>query len=274
MSGIENETQGVELAAQFDAADAPVSAEVRVLDHGFVRLDGWMGDDLSVVNSARVSFGTRSKLMTICGFCGEDKDVCGHKSWNDYDRPALKTRDAGLIKFLMKERHGTPFEHNSFKFHVKAPLFVVREWQRHRMASYNELSGRYKEFENPDFYIPDEYRTQTGKPGAYTMEKWKGNTEKVQSLTLRHYQDCYDLYRYQIDQGIAKEVARNVLPLAMYTEFYFTANARSLMNFLSLRNAPTALQEIREYASVIEALWAEKMPVTARAFVENARVSP
>jgi thymidylate synthase (FAD) len=221
--------------------------EIEVLDHGFVRLDSYHGDDLSVVNSARVSFGKRSESF-------EDKD-------------------AGLIKFLMRERHGTPFEHNSFTFHVKAPLFVVREWQRHRMASYNELSGRYSKFTNPDFYFPKEFRTQVGKPGAYSFETWRGETARIKALIERQTQDALDLYEYMIEKGIAKEQARIILPLNLYTEFYFTTNARSLMNFLSLRNSDQAMFEIREYAQALEAIWATRMPVTADAFREN-RVAP
>jgi thymidylate synthase (FAD) len=184
--------------------------------------------------------------------------------------------DEGLIRFLMRERHGTPFEHNAFTFHVKAPLFVAREWMRHRIGSYNEVSGRYKEFVNPDFYLPDEYRTQVGKPGAYTFETWNQSPGKarVDALVLNHYQDCYDLYRYQVENGIAKEMARNVLPLAMFTQFWWTVNARSLMNFISLRNEGNALLEIREYAKIVEELFTDEMPVTAQAFIENGRVAP
>jgi thymidylate synthase (FAD) len=224
--------------------------EIRVLDHGFVRLVDYMASDLSVVNAARVSFGATKQEIEE----GDDK----------------------LIAFLMRERHGTPFEHNSFTFHVKTPLFVRSEWQRHRMASYNELSGRYKKFENPDFYIPasEDIRTQTGKPGYYTFEQWPGNTKQVQATMLRHCQDSVDLYNWYVEAGIAKEVARIVLPLNLYTEFYFTVNARSLMNFLSLRNAPTALRELQEYAKIVEELWADKMPLTAKAFIDNERIAP
>ena len=114
--------------------------ELLLFDHGFVRLDSAMADDLSVVNSARVSFAVR--------------------------REEMDDRDKGLIKFLMRERHGTPFEHNSFRFHIRCPIFVVREWMRHRVSSFNEESGRYHQLE-ADFYIPEarNVRTQVGKPG-------------------------------------------------------------------------------------------------------------
>jgi thymidylate synthase (FAD) len=239
-----------------------LNEEVRVLDHGFVRLDAVMADDLSVVNGARVSLGKRSELV--------------HSGEGPGGYYSLKDDDAGLIKFLMRERHGTPFEHNAFRFHVKAPLMVFREWQRHRISSYNELSGRYVKFENPDFYLPNEFRQRKAgsKVGAYEFEKWKGNTKQSQALMMRHYQDCLDLYSHFTDHDMATEQARLVLPLALYSEMYWTANARSIMNFLSLRNEPQAQWEIRQYAMVVEELVGEQMPATIEAFRNNDRVAP
>ena len=222
--------------------------EVQVLDNGFVRLDEHAGGDLSVVNGARVSFKRRKEQMD--------------------------SSDEELIKFLMEGRHGTPFEHNMFRFHVKAPIFVAREWFRHRIGSFNEWSLRYAKIENPDFYVPSEFRTQEGKPGEYTFTEYKGDTKSVQAALIRHNQDGVDLYNWMINRGIAREQARIVLPLGMFTEFYWTVNARSLMNFLSLRNSQHAQREIREYAMVIEEMFADSMPVTARAFVGNGRVAP
>src|SRR5437667_6208621 len=127
---------------------AEVIAEntIRVLDHGFVRLDDAMADDLSVVNGARVSFARR--------------------------RDEMDAADEGLIRFLMRDRHGTPFEHNAFRFHIRCPIFVAREWFRHRVGSFNEFSLRYARATD-DFYVPeaDDVRTQVGKPGAYTFEQ-------------------------------------------------------------------------------------------------------
>jgi len=225
-----------------------INEEIRVLDHGFIRLDGLMADDLSVVNSARVSFGSR--------------------------HTEIEEGDEKLIQFLLRERHGTPVEHNAFRFHVKAPIFVFREWQRHRISSYNELSGRYKVFENPDFYIPKEFRTQVGKPGQYTFEKWQGNTQMAQTVFLRHCQDAYDLYKWAVDSGMAKEQARLVLPLNLYSEMYWTTNLRSIMNFLSLRNDKNAQWEIREYARIVEEIVTEHMPLTMEAFQLGGRVAP
>ena len=227
-----------------------VNEEIAVLDHGFVRLDGVMADDLSVVNGARVSFNKRHEEM--------------------------EKGDEGLIKFLMRERHGTPFEHNAFRFHVKAPLFVFREWHRHRIASYNEMSGRYVRFEKPDFYTPAVFRQRVegSKPGAYQYEQWQGNSKQAESLMMRHYQDCLDLYNHFVDNNMATELARLVLPVALYSEMYWTTNARSMMNFLSLRNSEHAQAEIREYAQVVETIFGYYMPVTAEAFRANNRTAP
>lgn len=227
-----------------------LNEEIKVLDHGFVRLDGVQADDLSVVNSARVSFGKRHDQMEQ----GDDK----------------------LIGYLLKYRHGTPFEHNMFRFHVKAPLVVFREWQRHRIASYNEMSGRYVRFDNPDFYVPDEFRQRVegSKPGAYKFEKWHGNQKQAASLMARHYQDSVDLYSYYVDNGMATEHARLVLPNAMYSEMYWTTNARALMNFLSLRNESQAMFEIQQYAQTVESIFGYFMPETAKAFRVNGRVAP
>lgn len=221
----------------------------QVLDKGFVRLDGSLADDLSVVNSARVSLHNHHEEM--------------------------EENDEGLIRFLMRERHGTPFEHNIFRFHVKLPLFVIREWQRHRIASYNEWSGRYSTLE-PHFYIPERVRTQEGKPGAYTFVDFPLDrfSEAILENIKRSGEEAYMEYERMLQAGVAREQARLVLPLNIYTEMYFTSNARSLMNFLSLRNSPQAMFEIREYAKAVETFFKEKMPITHAAFIENGRVAP
>jgi thymidylate synthase (FAD) len=224
--------------------------EIRVLDHGFVRLDACMADDLSVVNAARVSFAQRESEMN--------------------------ERNEGLIRFLMREKHGTPFEHNSFRFHIKAPIFVAREHMRHRTNSFNEWSARYSKLE-PDFYLPEaqDVRTQVGKPGRYTFEPVDPElAEQVRDAQRAVYQQAYRTYESLIEQGIAKEIARNVLPVAIYTQYYWTVNARSMMNFLSLRNSETAQREIRRYAEAVEVFFRRHMPVTHAAFVANERRAP
>jgi thymidylate synthase (FAD) len=232
-----------------DSTSADVD-RIDVLDHGFVRLDAAMADDLSVVNAARVSFAQHTDEMD--------------------------DRDHGLIRFLMRERHGTPFEHNALRFHIKCPIFVCREWQRHRIGSFNEWSARYSQLE-AEFYLPEaeDVRTQVGKPGAYTFEQVDGElAEGVRDAQRAVYEQAYATYQELLDKGIAKEIARNVLPVAIYTQFYWTVNARSLMNFVSLRNAETAQREIRHYGGAVEALFARCMPITHAAFVANDRRAP
>ena len=223
---------------------------IPVLDHGFVRLDDAMADDLSVVNGARVSFAR-------------------HKTEMD-------DSDAGLIRFLMRERHGTPFEHNSFRFHIRAPIFVAREWFRHRVGSFNEFSMRYAKATD-DFYVPEpeDVRSQVGKPGAYSFEPVEpGIAETTREEMRSVYEAAFSAYERLVELGVARELARSVLPVGAYTEFYWTVNARALMNFVSLRAAETAQREIRRYAEACERFLAELMPVTYDAFVANGRNAP
>ena len=223
---------------------------IRVLDNGFVRLDDAMASDLSVVNSARVSFGRRKTEMDDA--------------------------DEGLIRFLMRDRHGTPFEHNSFRFHVRAPIFVVREWVRHRWSSFNEFSLRYAKATD-DFYVPEseDVRTQVGKPGAYSFEPVDDElAERTRDELREVYDHAFETYERLVEAGVARELARSVLPVGAYTEFFWTVNARALMNFVSLRAADTAQREIRRYAEAVEQFFAAKMPVTHAAFVAANRVAP
>ena len=183
----------------------------------------------------------------------------------------------------MRDRHGSPFEHNAFTFYIEAPIFVFREFMRHRIASYNEESGRYKELE-PVFYVPGDDRKiiQTGKPGAYVfVEGEYEQVKQVQALTRLSSERSYELYQKMLENGVAREVARGVLPVNIYSSMYVTMNARSLMNFLSLRTMregthfPSFPQrEIEMVAELMECLWAEKMPVTYETFNKNGRVAP
>jgi thymidylate synthase (FAD) len=225
-------------------------ASISVLDHGFVRLDAAMADDLSVVNAARVSFARR--------------------------RDEVDDADAGLIRFLMRDRHGTPFEHNSFRFHIRCPIFVAREWFRHRIGSFNEFSMRYAKATD-DFYIPeaDDVRSQVGKPGAYSFEPVDPElAERTREELQAVYDMAYATYTRLVEEGVARELARSVIPVGAYTEFYWTVNARALMNFVSLRAAETAQREIRRYAEACERFLAERMPITHAAFVANDRTAP
>ena len=217
--------------------------------HGWVSLESHSGTDLDVVNAAKVSFAKHSNEF------GES--------------------ESGVLRFLMRERHGSPFEHNYFKFHVRAPIFVIREWQRHRIGcSYNEESGRYVEL-RPDFYIPEASRVQEGKPGAYTFAEGTDTQTKQVKISVAMINDTsFAAYQTMIKAGVAKEQARIVLPLNIYSEFYFTCNARSLMNFLSLRMDGSAMYEIYKYAEAMFNLWEMVMPETAQAFMEYGRSAP
>ena len=170
----------------------------------------------------------------------------------------------------------TPFEHNSFRFHIRSPIFVAREWFRHRVGSFNEFSMRYAKATD-EFYVPDpeDVRSQVGKPGAYSFEPVSEDVAETTREELKAvYEAAYETYERLVELGVARELARCVLPVGAYTEFYWTVNARSLMNFVSLRASETAQREIRRYAEACETFLAEKMPITHAAFVANDRVAP
>ena len=218
--------------------------------------------DADVIWAARVSTAGEQSVEEI----GED--------------PA---RSAGLINYLARERHGSPFEHTSRTFFISAPIFVFREFMRHRIASYNEESGRYREL-CPVFYIPNRDRNlvQIGKTGAYefvagTEEQYQTTVEAMKNA----YTVAYEEYKKMLDVGVAREVARAVLPVATYSSMYVTMNARALMNFLSLRTSrdgshfPSYPQrEIEMVAEKMEAEFAKLMPLTYAAFEKSGRVAP
>ena len=223
---------------------------IQILDHGHVRLDEAMADDLSVVNAARVSFGRR-KLE-------------------------LDASDEGLVRFLMRDRHGSPFEHNAFRFDIRCPIFVAREWFRHRIGSLNEFSLRYAKASD-DFYLPEaaDVRSQVGKPGAYTFEPVEPElAERTRAELSAAYEQAYATYTRLVEAGVARELARSALPVGAYTQFFWTVNARALMNFVSLRNSEFAQLEIRRFAEAVETFFASRMPVTHAAFLANGRVAP
>jgi thymidylate synthase (FAD) len=244
------------------SAQANNHAAVIFRDDVSVELIKSSASDADVIWAARVSTAGELSMDEI----GED--------------PA---RSAGLINYLARERHGSPFEHTSMTFFVSAPIFVFREFMRHRIASYNEESGRYREL-NPVFYIPNKDRNliQIGKTGAY---EFVPGTEEQFNVTVdamkEAYVVAYDSYKKMLDAGIAREVARAVLPVATYSSMYVTMNARALMNFLSLRTSregshfPSYPQrEIEMVAEKMEAEFARLMPLTYAAFEKSGRVAP
>lgn len=192
-------------------------------------------------------------------------------------------RSAGLIRYLLRSRHGTPFEHTSLTFLITAPIFVFREFMRHRTFSYNEESGRYREL-SPVFYVPgpDRRLVQHGKPGAYEfIEGTAEQYEQVVSATRTACRTAYAAYQQMLVAGVAREVARGVLPVATYSSMYATCNARALMHFLSLRTKrpesrfPSYPQrEIEMVAEAMERHFAALMPITYQAFSSYGRVGP
>ncbi len=205
-----------------------------------------MGTDLSVVNAARVSFNQKSE--------------------------ELNERDAGLINFLMKNQHTSPFEHCQTSFLITAPIFVAREWHRHRTQSYNEVSGRYTELQ-PRFYVPNHERPliQVGKPGAYTFVAAEDDNIGIQLLSDMRFscQTAWDTYQISLERGIAKEVARMVLPLNIYTSWYATANLLNWCKFINLRTSEQALYEIRMLAYQVRDALKELYPVTMETWEKN-----
>jgi len=221
--------------------------KIPVLDKGWVELQDMMGSDLAIVNAARVSYLGESK--------GEEED-------------------RRLLNYLMQHEHGTPFEMAVFKFRVKAPEIVFRQWVRHRIGSFNVQSRRYTEVEENDFYMPKVWRLQDeinrqGSSGALDTEAGQA----LSSVLADTYAVCLARYEQALAQGVAREQARLFLPgFAVYSAFMWTVNARSLMNFLKQRLDEHAQWEIRQYAKVVWQIFKAKLPWTAIAFRENEMI--
>jgi len=225
-----------------------------------VELIDSMGNDASVVRAARVSTAGQSAAHYV-----------EHE------------RDAGLVNYLMRNRHGSPFEHTSFTFYVEAPIFVWREIMRHRIASYNEESARYRKLE-PVFYVPGADRN-VKQGGTSAHPRLTAGTaaqhETVEDELVIASTAAYSAYERLLAAGIAREVARMVLPVNIYSTAYVTMNARALMNFLSLRVEDEGatfpshpMREIELVARQFETIFAEAMPATHAAFLGNGRVAP
>jgi len=239
-----------------------MSEDIQFRDDVSVELVKSSASDADVIWAARVS-------------------TAGDKSLEDVGADPAKSE--GLINYLARERHGSPFEHTSMTFFISAPIFVFREFMRHRIASYNEESGRYREL-SPVFYIPDADRklVQIGKAGAYTfVDGTKEQLETTQAAMKKSYLLAYEQYQVMLEAGVAREVARAVLPVGLYSSMYVTMNARALMNFLSLRTAregshfPSYPQrEIEMVAEKMEVEFARLMPLTHAAFEKSGRVTP
>ena len=207
--------------------------------------------------------------------------TAGEQSLDEIDKDPANS--AGLINYLARERHGSPFEHTSMTFFISAPIFVFREFMRHRIASYNEESGRYRELQ-PVFYVPAPERklVQIGKTGAYEfIDGTKEQYAVTVSSMKESYVFAYEKYQKMLEAGVAREVARAVLPVGLYSSMYVTMNARALMNFLSLRTSregshfPSYPQrEIEMVAEKMEEIFARLMPLTHGAFEKSGRIAP
>jgi thymidylate synthase (FAD) len=219
--------------------------EKKVHNAGFVKLLDVMGDDLKIVNVARVSFGKK-------------KDVFDEK---DYD----------LMKYLVEHGHHSPFRHCKLTFHVKAPIFVMRQWMKHRIDSeFNEISGRYVDLGGAEFFVPEVFRKQAkvNKQGS------EGFCEDQKDLLESYLNACETSlleYNYMIANGVCREQARCVLPLALYTEVHWTCSLQALANFLHLRLDSHAQKEIQDYAQVCLELAEKAFPVALPLLMENGK---
>lgn len=217
----------------------------QVLDKGFVRLVDVMGDDQAIIDAARVSYQT---------------GTTAHRD------------GSGLINHLMENRHTSPFEMVEFKFHVKAPIFVIRQWFRHRAASVNEMSLRYSEAQD-EFCLPEELRGQDGVNRQGSVDALNDVDELICEISAT-YADAYAQYRQLLDAGIAREQARIVLPTAIYSSFIWKQDLHNLLHFLRLRLDGHAQAEIRAYGEAMAEIVKAVVPITWAAFedhVLNAR---
>ncbi len=225
-----------------DEAEKLLDREFKVLDHGFVRLVDYMGSDAAIVQAARVSYGKGTRKVS---------------------------EDRGLIRYLMRHRHTSPFEMVEFKFHVKLPIFVARQWIRHRTANVNEYSGRYSVMKE-EFYLPDSedirYQSEVNKQGRSEDEVPAELREKLLDILRDSQKHAYEHYEQFVDEGLARELARINLPLSLYTEWYWKIDLHNLLHFLNLRLDRHAQLEIRKYAEVMADMVRVVCPVAWEAF--------
>ena len=232
------------MRAENKEANALLDKEFKILDHGFIRLVDYMGDDSAIVEAARVSYGKGTKKVS---------------------------EDRGLIRYLMRHNHTSPFEMVEFKFHVKLPIFVARQWIRHRTANVNEYSGRYSVMKE-EFYLPQlediRYQSTVNKQGRSSEEVPDEMKQRLLEILKRSQADAYSHYNQFVEDGLARELARINLPLSLYTEWYWKIDLHNLFHFLSLRMDSHAQQEIRVYAETMSGIVKTVCPVAYEAFVD------
>ena len=239
--------------ATSEAMEAVLYRPISVLDHGFVRVIDYMGDDSAIVQGARVSYGS------------------GTRQTSD---------DRNLIRYLMRHRHTTPFELADIKLHVRAPMFVTRQWFRHRTASINEYSARYSILER-EFYVPEPQNVAIQSSSNKQGRGGTANSDHAADVIHRLRDDAsraYDSYSWMLNEdgagnpiddtrlGVARELARITLPVSVYTQFYWKVNLWNLLHFLNLRASPHAQLEIRLYADAILGLVRDWVPLAFEAF--------
>lgn len=214
--------------------------EIKCLDHGFVRYIDHMGSDQRIVEAARISYKSPSK--------GDDQDK-------------------KLINYLWKNKHTSPFEMVKLTLNIKMPIFIMRQYVRHRMQNLNEVSARYTELPN-EFYIPKEWRQQDikNKQGSSKMEMLPEYHENTTKIVKDFCQDSYQLYEKLLSEGIAREMARMVLPVNIYTEIYACWDLKNLLHFITLRDDSHAQLEIAEYGRAIKNICQELFPWTMEAY--------
>lgn len=226
-------------------AEELLDKQISVLNHGFVRLVDYMGSDARIVQSARVSYGDGTKSVR---------------------------QDKGLINYLLRNEHMSPFEQVIFTFHLKMPIFVARQLVRHRTARLNEISGRYSQMKD-EFYLPDKdlvrFQSKTNMQGGSEEEVPKEMKEKVLDILKDSYGKAYDGYNAMIKEDIARELARVNLPLSLYTEMYWQIDLRNLLHFIKLRLDNHAQYEIRVYAEAMSQAVKAVAPFTWEAFDQH-----
>jgi thymidylate synthase (FAD) len=230
-------------------AEKILDKKFKVLDKGFVRLVDYLGNDARIVQAARVSYGKGTKTFR------EDK---------------------GLINYLLRNDHTSPFEQVVLTFHVKLPIFVARQWIRHRTARVNEISGRYSVMKS-EFYLPSTadiaFQSENNKQGRATTTVPPSVQKQVLAILEKYQKELYDKYEELLEYNIARELARINLPLSLYTEWYWQIDLHNLFHFLALRLDPHAQMEIRSYAEVINTISRTVCPVAFDAFDEHIHCS-
>jgi thymidylate synthase (FAD) len=227
------------------AAEKILDKKFKVLDKGFVRLVDYLGNDSRIVAAARVSYGKGTKTFR------EDK---------------------GLINYLLRNDHTSPFEQVVFTFHVKLPIFVARQWVRHRTARLNEISGRYSVMKS-EFYLPSTtdiaFQSKNNKQGRAHTAVPAALQKKVLAILEKYQKELYGAYEDLLENNIARELARINLPLSLYTELYWQIDLHNLFHFLALRLDPHAQMEIRAYAEVMNTIGRKVCPIAFDAFDEH-----